>query len=125
MKKIFNNSKRGIAVILTLCILIGIAGTCVHAAVVDETTQVTDEPTQELMPMMASRCNDYWAGQPSNAKLVSTSYLTQNGVDPHSLKYDVLGAGANISSYNIYKDSNGGLWLYSGSGSYIPTYVSI
>ena len=56
MKKIFNSSKRGIAVILTLCILIGIAGTCVHAAVVDETTQVTDEPTQELMPRMATRC---------------------------------------------------------------------
>ena len=56
MKKIFNNSKRGIAVILTLCILIGIAGTCVHAAVVDETTQVADELTQELMPMMASGC---------------------------------------------------------------------
>ena len=60
MKKIFNSSKRGIAVILTMCILIGIAGTCVHAAVVDETTQVSDEPTQELMPMMASGCeNDY------------------------------------------------------------------
>ena len=28
MKKIFNNSKLGIAVIITLCILIGIAGTC-------------------------------------------------------------------------------------------------
>ena len=155
MKKIFNNSKLGIAVILTLCILIGIAGTCfsvtamaaettatveetavateeITTVVVEEsttstedTTVVTEENTQELMPMMASRCNDYWAGQPSNAKLVSASYLTQNGVDPHSLKYDVLGAGANISSYNIYKDSNGGLWLYSGSGSYIPTYVSI
>lgn len=132
--------KRGFIVILTLCILLGIGGICAHATVMaEETTIATEETkvvteestveaentTQELMPMMASRCDDYWAGQPYNAKSVSTSYLIQNGVNPHDLKYEVLGAGANISLYNIYKDSNGGLWLYSGSGSYIPTYTYI
>ena len=60
MKNIFKNSKRGIAAIFTLCILLGIAGTCVYAASIPEVNTVsTEEKTQELMPMMASACNDY------------------------------------------------------------------
>ena len=61
MKNIFKNSKRGIAAILTLCILLGIAGTCVYAASIpEENTAHTEETTQELMPMMARGCeNDY------------------------------------------------------------------
>ena len=130
---IIKTSKHGIIVILALCILLCTTEISVHAAAIAEgtivaieaTIETIEETTQELLPMMASRCDDYWAGQPNNAKSVSTSYLLQNGVNPHELKYEVLGAGADISSYNIYKDSNGGLWLYSGSGSYIPTYTYI
>lgn len=59
MKNIFKTSKRGIAAILTLCILLGIAGTCVYAASVmpEETTAVTEETTQELVPVMARGCS--------------------------------------------------------------------
>ena len=57
MKNIFKNSKRGIAAILTLCILLGIAGTCVYAASIpEENTAHTEETAQELMPMMARGC---------------------------------------------------------------------
>ena len=96
MKKIIKNSKRGIAAILTLCMLLGITATCVNAATISEETSVSAESTvvisegttpeteenivvlektkvatkentiatektaQELMPMMASGCeNDY------------------------------------------------------------------
>jgi len=46
------------AAILTLCILLGIAGTCVYAASVvpEENTVVTEETTQEPVPVMASEC---------------------------------------------------------------------
>ena len=58
-KNIFKNSKRGIAAILTLCILLGIAGICVYAAsITEENTVPTEETAQELMPMMARGCNN-------------------------------------------------------------------
>ena len=90
MENIFKISKRGIIVILTLCILLGIAGTGVNVAamaeetivyseatavateeittvVVEETTISTEEPTvaigettPELMPMMARGCSNYY-----------------------------------------------------------------
>ena len=153
MKSIIKTSKRSIIAILALSILLGIAVTCMNVAAMaedtivaeattvvieetkvateeteiatEETTAVTAENIQELVPAMARGCDDYWDGQPYNAKSVSDSYLMQNGVNPHDLKYGVLGKGANISLFNIYKDSNGGLWLYSGSGMYIPTYTYI
>ena len=71
MKNIFNISKCSIAMLLTLGILLGIAGIGVHAtAVEEETTAVTEEAKvatedntasteetlQELMPMMARGC---------------------------------------------------------------------
>ncbi len=89
MKNMINISKRGITAILTLCILLGIAGTCLNVTamvedtavateetavateetttvVVEETTISTEEPTvatgetvPELMPMMAKMCYDY------------------------------------------------------------------
>ncbi len=59
MKNIFKNSKRGIAAILTLCILLGLAGTCVYAASIPKgNTALAEETTQELMPMMACGCGD-------------------------------------------------------------------
>ena len=46
MKSIFRNSKHGIAAVLTLCIILGIAGTCVNIAVMaEEPTVATDETT--------------------------------------------------------------------------------
>ena len=51
MKNIFKTSKRSIAAILTLCILLGVTGTCVYAASV-----MSEEITQEFMPMMARAC---------------------------------------------------------------------
>jgi len=60
MKNTFKTGKHSIAVILTLCILLGIAGTCVYAASVmpEENTAVTEETTQELVPLAASTCNE-------------------------------------------------------------------
>ena len=54
IKNIFKTSKRSIAAILTLFILLGIAGTCVYAASV-----MSEETTQEFMPMMARGCSNY------------------------------------------------------------------
>ena len=76
MKNLFKTSKRSIAAILTLCILLGIAGTCVYAAsvmpeentvVTEKTTVSAEETTQELVPVMANQCgdNDYYIeGEP-------------------------------------------------------------
>jgi len=60
MKNLFKTSNRRFAAILTLCILLGIAGTCVYAAsaMPEENTAVTEETTQELVPVMASGCCD-------------------------------------------------------------------
>lgn len=83
MENIFKISKRGIIAILTLCILLGIAGACLNVsamaaettATVEGTTAIvaeeitmpkeddtvaTEAITPELMPMMARGCeNDY------------------------------------------------------------------
>jgi len=65
MKNIFKTSKRGIAAILTLCILLGIAGTCVYAVSAvsftegNETGIITEkflDCDNELQPMAASSC---------------------------------------------------------------------
>ena len=106
MKKIFNNSKRGMAVILTLCILIGIAGTCVHAAVVDETTQVADEPTQELMPMMANGCSSV----PQRAYDMY-SYIT-SGNDPSIYRHHEY---ENTSSPYLPKNTTYTTYYMAGS----------
>lgn len=60
MENFFKTSNRGIIAILTLCILLGISGTGVHAtAMTEESPVVTDENTQELVPVMARMCYDY------------------------------------------------------------------
>ena len=89
MKNIFNASKRGIATLLTLCILLGIAGIGVHATAMAEeklvateklavttekttavvegittvaagkTTIVTEDTTQELVPVRAGTGDQY------------------------------------------------------------------
>jgi len=70
MKNLFKTSKRSIAAILTLCILLGIAGTCVYATsampeenptATEETIVAANETTQELVPVMATRCGNVCA----------------------------------------------------------------
>ena len=65
MEHIINIGKRGITAILTLCLLLGIAGFGVQTtAMAAETTATTEEnaivtaeeTTQELVPMMARAC---------------------------------------------------------------------
>ncbi len=88
MENIFKISKRGIIAILTLCILLGIAGAGLNVTAMaaettatveetavateeittvvveesttstEDTTVVTEENTQELVPRMATRCYD-------------------------------------------------------------------
>ena len=85
MQNIFTNSKCGIVAILTLCILLGIAGTCVYAASMsEESTVATLETTQEFMPVLARACsyihysvNGYYG----NGYVKSVTYTTYyNGI---------------------------------------------
>ena len=89
MKSIIKTSKRGIIVILVLCMLLEITATCVNAATIleetsvsaestvviikgtttetEENTIVTEKTSQELMPTMARACwyDDYYIeGEP-------------------------------------------------------------
>jgi RHS repeat-associated protein len=50
-------------------------------------------------------------------KKMNDSYLKQLGIDAHQLKYEVLGKGAKISSFDIYQDGNGDLYLMQKGGS--------
>ena len=94
MKNIFKTSKRGIIVILTLCILLGIAGTCVNiVAMAVEQTIVTDENTQELVPRMARAC---WG----TLEEALNYYIGKN-----NWSYDANGS-PQASGFNIYV-SNG------------------
>ena len=58
MENIFKGSNRVIATILTLGILLGFAGTYVYAVseMPEANTVVTEEPAQELVPLMARGC---------------------------------------------------------------------
>ncbi len=71
MKSIIKTSKRSISAILTLCMLLCIAGTCLNvtamaaettatvketAVATEDTTVMTGENTQELVPIMARAC---------------------------------------------------------------------
>lgn len=91
MKNIINISKRGIATVLTLCILLGVAGTCVYAAsaMSVENTVVTEGTTQELSPMMARGCSslESYLGQ----------YSSQYGYVVNDVKY-----GSDIPLSNGY-----------------------
>lgn len=52
--------------------------------------------------------------------------MKKNRVDPHGIKYETLGDGAEIAKYNIFVDKKGEVWLQkNGSKEFIPTYESI
>ena len=87
MENVFKITKHGIIVIIALCLLVSIVGTCANVTamaaeenteetvvvieeidtavleppvlVTDKATEATDKSTQELMPMMARMCYDY------------------------------------------------------------------
>ncbi len=101
MKNIFKTSKRGIAAILTLCILLGIAGTCVYAAsavpeenptVTEETIVAAEETTQELVPVMATGCGD------PLVNIFGSGYEVTSTSGPWQY---ISGAGGITGAYNI------------------------
>ena len=97
MKKLFKTSKRSIAAILTLCILLGIAGTCVYAASVipEENITVTEETTRELVPVMARGCGT--TNDPLT-KYFGSGYEVTSKSGPW--RY-ISGAGGITGAYNI------------------------
>jgi hypothetical protein len=127
MKNIFKASKCGIAALLTLCILLGIAGTCMNvAAMEEETTVSTEEPTiatvdttSELMPMMARGCSDYYyyeRGMDMDAVAAERGwsmkgkYIYQNGKEIG--RYDD-GSNGQEPHFHIYHESGVHYILYS------------
>ncbi len=109
MESIFKISKRSIAAILTLCLLLGIAGTCVYAASVmpeenptatdgiivatEESTVADEETTSELMPMMAQRCYD--------DVIYQSSSINEKGNIPNATYYWTSGGSPNGTIYSI------------------------
>jgi hypothetical protein len=111
MEKIFEINKRGITVILTLCILLGIVGTCGNitaiaaettveteaTAVATEeiTTVVVEETAQELVPMMARGCGT--TNDPLT-KYFGSGYTVTSTSGPW---HYISGAGGITGAYNI------------------------
>ena len=132
MKNIFKTSKRGIAAILTLCILLGIAGTHMNVTAMEEDTTVaiekitiatgetttvaaeetavvTEEITPELMPMMAREC-----GYGNLTSWYNIAHKTKS-----LILSDVSGNYSAVVGKNpdIYYGSNGLIYL-CGTGNY-------
>ncbi|MDD3405615.1 MAG: hypothetical protein PHH23_05070 [Paludibacteraceae bacterium] len=51
-------------------------------------------------------------GTSFEGKLLKDSYIKQNGIDAHALKYEYLGNKANIDLFNLYKAPNGQIFIY-------------
>ena len=83
-------------------------------------TVVTEETTQDPMPMMANRCSNGRAGSPVKC---SSSWLSSNGIDDAELyKSDYT---SNGSMFDIYRDTsnNNALWLGNKSQTiWIPCF---
>ncbi|MBQ5761883.1 MAG: hypothetical protein IIW02_03620 [Clostridia bacterium] len=118
MENIFKISKRGI-IALTLCILLGIAGTGLNvtamvaettatveetAVATEDTTVVTEENTQELVPRMARAC---WG----TLDEALDYYIGKN-----NWSYDANGS-PQASGFNIYV-SNGDCRVTGNDVSY-------
>ena len=116
MKNIIKDSKRGFIAILTLCILLGIAGTRVDVSAMaeenqtttEESTVVTEDAAPELVPMMARGCG-------------YGDLTSWNNID-HATKRDILADAGNYKSVvgnnpNIYYNSSGEIFL-CGTGAY-------
>ena len=115
MEKTFKICKKWIIAVLTLCILLGIAGICVNiVAMAVEQTIVTDENTQELMPMMASGCGNL------------TSWSDIDHATKNAILADVTGNYQAIVGHNpnIYYNSNGLIYLCGVGGYSGSTYIT-
>ena len=123
MKNIFNASKCGIAALLTLCVLLGLAGTCLNVTamasettatveetavateeittVVDgDTTVVAKETTSELIPTMAQWCwNDDYSDYSDYDGL--TFKNTNKGLDALGISYGGSGRGVRLLDPNL------------------------
>ena len=103
MENVFKGSKRVIATILTLGILLGFAGTCVYAVseMPEANTVVTEEPAQELVPLMARGCSGNYSskflGTP-NTTVLDTSAAYQSYIH-----FDSFG----IADYTIHYMDHG------------------
>lgn len=136
MKKNYKNSNRGIAAILTLCILLGIAGIGVHAtAMVEETTEktavatekttavvkgittvvagkttiVTEDTTQELVPVRSGTGDQYanrYFATLADAKAYYGSDFTYTACTP----------------FEIAPGCYGGYWSNGGTYTYYYTF---
>ena len=134
MKNIFKISKRGIIVILTLCIILGIAGTCLNVAAMAEETivsteefavstkkvamaigetttvaaeeieVVSEEPTSELMPMMARECgvDDYGYAEWTSLEAAMNHYGTDFTYT--TLKTPIIRNGNIYTHYYTFSD---------------------
>ena len=105
MKNNFKTSKCAIIAILTFCLLFYISGTQVFAAMAEateDTPVATKDTTQELMPMMASGCeNDYnhIFGNPDHNLNGFLAYYGGNQAMAYSA---VLGAAqSHVTTYGI------------------------
>jgi hypothetical protein len=129
MKNLFKTGKRGIAAILTLCILLGIAGTCVYAAsaMPEETTSVTEGTTQELVPVLARGCtgtyipgswsiDESYRGSSIDYVLYTNGWtlsgnLIYNGNGVEIGRYDaghLMDGQYTVANFHIYSDINNG-----------------
>ena len=106
MKKINMIGKRLITSILTFCILLGIAGTCMNVSAVEEMVAIsTEEPAQELTPMMAGECcdDDYGYAEWSSLEDAMNTYGT--GYTYTKLSTPIIRSGNIYTHY--YTFSNG------------------
>ena len=84
-----------------------------------EETVVTEETTQELVPVMARGCSN---GGPVSPVKCSDSWLANNGIDdPEDFKSDYT---SDASLFDIYRDKNNNkLWLGNKSQTiWIPCF---
>lgn len=128
MKNIFKICKHGIAVILALCILLSITGTCVNITAMAEDTIVAiesstvaektavdpDKTTSELMPMMAAGCS-YVKFNTSMANSVA-QYHGYSGAE--AFKSD-FGCTSNANMYR--NTTTGEIVLITNTGAVIET----
>jgi len=140
MKNIFKTSKRSIAAILTLCILLDIAGACVYASSVmqednptatEETIVAAEETTQELVPVMARACdnNVYYRANNWNVRDRDVNYYngsiidTTKGISVNTNPNNIL---INITAMFMITSIPSGLQLLSsGTGGHyeiVPAY---
>ncbi len=62
-------------------------------------------------------------GTSVDLKLIKDSYLKQNGLDAHSIKYEYLGDRAPISHFNLYQTNSGQIVILPQKGVGTPIFT--